>query len=61
MGKKFYLSKTFWVNLLAIIALIVQSYTSFVFDVETQASILAAINVGLRLVTKEPIEWPAKG
>ncbi|WP_429885362.1 hypothetical protein [Geoalkalibacter halelectricus] len=56
-GKKFWLSKTFWVNTLAIIALIVQSYTGFIMSVEAQASILAALNVALRLVTKEPISW----
>ncbi|WP_051321686.1 hypothetical protein [Chrysiogenes arsenatis] len=56
-GKRFWLSKTFWINLLAIIALVVQSYTGFVISLEAQTSILAALNVALRLMTKEPINW----
>ena len=59
MGKKIWASKTLWVNILAIIALIVQTYTGFVIDIEAQASILAFINVALRLITKQPISWTA--
>lgn len=55
--KKFWLSKTFWVNLLAIIALIIQSQTSFIVTPETQLSILAVLNVVLRLITKAEIDW----
>ena len=50
-------SKTFWVNLLAIIALIAQSSTSFVISPEAQVSILAGINIVLRTVTKSEITW----
>jgi len=57
MGKKFWLSKTFWVNVLAILALVAQSQFGFEISAETQVSILAAVNVVLRLVTKEPITW----
>lgn len=56
-GKKFWLSKTFWVNLLALVAIVVQSLTGFVMSIEAQASILAVVNVVLRLVTKEAITW----
>jgi hypothetical protein len=56
-GKKFWLSKTFWVNLLAIIALILQGYTDWIISPEAQASALAAVNVVLRLITKEAITW----
>ena len=56
-GKKFWLSKTLWVNVLAIAALILQTYTGFVFSPEAQVSILGIINVLLRVVTKAPIEW----
>lgn len=57
MGKRFYLSKTFWVNVIALIALVVQSLTTFVLSPEAQVSILAVVNVLLRLITKEPIVW----
>jgi len=57
MGKKFWQSKTFYVNLLAIVALIAQSQFGFVVSVEAQASALAAVNVALRLITKEEIVW----
>ena len=36
MGKKIWLSKTFWVNLVAILALVIQSQTGFVVGPEKQ-------------------------
>ena len=56
-SKKFWLSKTLWVNMLAIAALIIQSQTGYVFSPEAQVSILGVLNVLLRVVTKIPIEW----
>ncbi len=56
-GKKFWHSKTFYVNLLAIAALVGQMHFGFAVSAEAQASILAAVNVALRLVTKEEIVW----
>ena len=56
-GKKWYLSKTFWVNLIGIFGIIIQSYTGFVLDPKSQALILGVINLILRTVTKEPITW----
>ena len=56
-GKAIWLSKTLWVNLLAVIGLIVQSYFGFVISPESQVMILAGINAVLRLVTKQPITW----
>jgi len=55
--KKFWLSKTLWANILAIVALIVQSQTSYVISPESQVSILAVVNVVLRLVTKSEVTW----
>lgn len=55
--KKFYTSKTLWVNALAIIALAVQVKTGFVVPPELQAGALSLINMALRLITKESIEW----
>ena len=54
--KKWYLSKTLWVNSLALAAVIVQLVTGkALFDSETQVAILAGINGILRLVTKEEL------
>ena len=55
--KKFWQSKTFYVNILAIAALVVQAQFDYELPAEAQVSILAAINVGLRFITKEEIVW----
>jgi len=57
MGKKFWASKTFWVNILALAALIAQSQFNFKISPEVQVSILAGVNMVLRIITKEPIAW----
>lgn len=57
MNKKFYLSKTLWVNVLAIVGLI---FFGGELPAETVTMVLAAINFLLRLITKEPIEWKSK-
>ena len=54
-GKKFYLSKTFWVNLIALVAIV--AFGIEAVSPETQVAILAVINMILRLVTKEPVVW----
>jgi len=56
-GKVFYLSKTFWVNVLAIVALVVQYFTGWVMSAGLQATVLGILNILLRLVTKHPINW----
>jgi len=60
MGKKFWLSKTFWTNTIALAALIVQSYTGFAIEPEKQLALLGVVNVFLRFITKEPISWAAE-
>ena len=55
--KQFWLSKTFWVNLIALVAIIVQSQTEFIISPDQQAIILGFINMVLRAKTKEPISW----
>lgn len=55
--KKFWKSKTFYVNLLAIVGLVAQDQFGFALSAETQVSALAAVNVTLRLITKEEIVW----
>lgn len=54
--KKFYQSKTFWVNVIATIAIGVQTQTGFVIDPSIQAIVLSVLNTGLRLVTKQGLE-----
>jgi len=55
MNKKWYASKTLWANLIAAIAVFIQSQFSYVIDPQTQLYIVAAINFGLRFVTKDPV------
>ncbi len=51
--KKFYLSKTLWVNLIAGIAIVAQSITgTAIFDAEAQVGVLALVNMALRIITK---------
>jgi len=54
--KKFYQSKTFWVNVIATIAIGVQTQTGFIIDPSIQAVVLSVLNTGLRLVTKQGLE-----
>ena len=57
MGKSLWKSKTFWTNVVALLAMIVQSTVGFALSAEAQIGILAIVNVVLRAVTKEPISW----
>jgi len=54
--KKFWSSKTFWVNILSAVGLIVQTQTGFIFDPTAQAIGLTVVNTGLRLITKQGLE-----
>jgi hypothetical protein len=56
-GKKFYLSKTFWVNVVCAAALGLQMRYGFVIGAELQALALTAINLGLRKITNQPVIW----
>jgi len=62
MQKGYWKSKTFWVNLIAIVAFIIQMFwiKDFIIPVEIQGSILAFINFVLRWITKEEIVWDEK-
>ena len=55
--KTWYLSKTLWLNVLAAIALLLQTRYGFILDPEAQAGLLTVINIILRLVTKAPLDW----
>jgi hypothetical protein len=62
MGKSIWLSKTFWVNLIALAAMLVQAYFDVLVSPEIQLAILAVVNLVLRLIfTGEPIDWSAGG
>ena len=55
---KWYVSKTLWTNAIALIAMIVQGVTGkVIISLELQATILAVINMLLRLITKSPVVW----
>ena len=57
LGKKLYLSKTFWINTILIIALLIQGNTGFIIGPELQAILIALVNLVLRKVTKQEIVW----
>jgi hypothetical protein len=61
MGKSPLLSKTLWLNVIAVIAMVVQGQTGFVIDLDAQMAILGVVNILLRLVTKEPVVWKSQG
>lgn len=56
-GKPFWLSRTFWVNTLALLAILAQTQWGFVVGAEYQALALTFINLALRKITKVPVTW----
>lgn len=56
VGKKWYLSRTLWVNLIALVALLLQSQVGFELSSEETAAILVVINLIMRAITKEPLK-----
>lgn len=58
ISKKWYTSKTLWVNLLAIAGVLAQEYYGQeIISTELQVLLLPAINVLLRSITKDEIKW----
>ncbi len=55
MTKEWWRSKTLWVNIIAVLVIVVQGLTGFVITPEAQAGILAILNLILRLQTEEAI------
>jgi len=55
--KKWYKSKTFWVNLIAIGSIIIRAEFGLVLLPEGEVALLAIINLLLRKITKEEIMW----
>ena len=54
--KKWYMSKTLWINAIALAALLAQTNTGFIISVEEQGAIIIIINLILRAITKEELE-----
>jgi len=57
MGKRYWESKTLWVNVIAFVAMLVQSQTGYAVSPEVEVGILGVVNIILRIVTKEPVSW----
>lgn len=55
MLKPWYTSKILWVNLISILAFIIQANTGEVLDLEAQGAMLAVINIVLRIFTNKGI------
>lgn len=56
--KSIWISKTFWVNVVALVAMVVQGITgNDVISIEMQGTILAVINIVLRTITKDSVTW----
>ena len=55
--KKWYLSKTLWVNVLAVFVLVLQGQFGWIISPETQVVLLGAVNFLLRLITKTNVTW----
>jgi hypothetical protein len=53
--KKWYLSKTVWINIVALVGLIVQTQTGFLLTPEVQAMALTLVNLAVRTVTKQEL------
>lgn len=54
-NKKWYVSRTLWVNVLAAVALFIQNQYGWILPPETQAYALMVINMVLRVITKQPL------
>ena len=57
MSKKWYFSKTLWINVIAIGAIIAQQQLGHAISPDIQVYLLGIINLLLRTATKEKIEW----
>ena len=55
--KKWIKSKTLWVNIISIISIIIRAEYGYVLTPEAEIALLGAINLILRIITKEEITW----
>ena len=49
-------SRILWVNIIALLAVLLQMFTGEIVDMEAQVGVLAIINIILRLVTNQGLE-----
>ena len=55
--KKWYTSKTIWVNVVAVLTSVVSARFGYAISAEVQVGILTGLNVLLRKVTSSEIVW----
>ena len=55
--KEFWKSKTLWVNIIGLAAILYQGFNGEIVSIEMQTSLLAIANVMLRMITKDEIVW----
>ena len=53
--KKWYMSKTVWINLIALGAMMIQTQTGFIVGPEFQTMALTMVNLAVRAVTKQEL------
>jgi len=54
--KEWYKSKTVWINIIALAALIAQTQTGFIISPEEQVAMIVVINLILRFITNTGLE-----
>ena len=57
MAKSIWVSKTFWVNVLAVVGDIILNMTGHALPAGWDITALGIINLILRTVTKQPVSW----
>ena len=57
MGKMWYTSRTFWGAIVYVASTFIRAKTGYVMSQEMEAVIFGALAIGLRHITKEPINW----
>lgn len=55
--KTIYRSKTFWVNLIAMVCFLIQHKYGYVIDEAMQMQILTVVNILLRTISSEGVSW----
>lgn len=53
---KWYKSRTLWINIIAVVGMILQQYAGVTVTGEEAGALLVTVNLVMRAVTKEPLE-----